>query len=456
MFTNCVYRETKKKEKNMTEHKKKLEQFIWGTAISAYQTEGAWDLDDKGESIWDRFCRKDGAVIDGGNGDIACDSYHRFEEDIALLGACGLKNFRFSLSWPRILPDGTGRINEKGIDFYKRYLDELAKYDIEPWVTIYHWDLPQALQDKGGWENPESVNWFEEYCRVIHRSFGDRIKNWVVFNEPSIASFFGYGGGMHAPGIIGEETYLRAAHHMNLSVKRGHDVLRSLDSKALIGSSYTTPLIKSQTNDVSAVEIFDAIWNRNYLDPVMTGQYPKSFSDRFEKVNGTFSEQDLKTDLDFIGFQYYSPIYTRAVKNGERNIFGVWFDDTPDNVEKTYLGWEISPDSLKEFIHDFHDQYGKETPIIITENGSAWEDPLVEGGIDDPQRIMYFKAHLEMLEKNFPNDVRGYFYWSFLDNFEWADGYGPRFGLVHVDYDTLKRTPKKSFYWYKDRIKNLT
>lgn len=428
------------------------EDFIWGSAIAAYQTEGAHDKDGKGESIWDRFCQQEGAICDGTDGKVACDSYHLYETDIKLMAEMGLKNFRFSMSWPRIIPDGTGEVNEKGIDFYNRYIDTLLANNIEPWVTLYHWDLPQALQDKGGWENPECVEWFKYYCQIFHSHFGDRVKNIVIFNEPSISSFFGYGTGFHAPGIKSEQAYLRAAHNINRTVHDAYFLLKSLKADYHLGASYTTPLIKTAFGDQKAVEIFDGLWNRNYLDPVMTGEYPDVFKDAFKEANPDTIGAELKTPLDFIGFQYYSPIYTTATKEtDEYSFFGVWFSETPDTFDKTSMGWGISPESLEEFINDFHARYGKEMPIIVTENGCAYEDKVTDGKVNDDLRIDYVEKHLEMFAK-YPDTVKGYFYWSLLDNFEWADGYGPRFGLIHVNYESLVRTPKKSYFWYRDLI----
>jgi len=422
--------------------------FVWGSAISSYQTEGGWDADGKGKSIWDVFCATPGAVKDGDTGNIACDSYHRYKEDIHLLSELGVTAFRFSLCWPRILPNGVGEINQAGVDFYKSYMDELLRHGIKPWVTLYHWDLPQALEDKGGWQNPEIIDWFKEYCRVVHEQFGDYLHDIVLINEPSMVSFFGYGVGIHAPGIADKTSYLRSAHHVNRCIYEGYHTLKNLNPSYNVGSSFATPYIRNAHGDDDAAHIFNCLWNLNYQDPVMLGTYPEAFASEFATANPDTIHDPVKTPLDFVGLQYYGPIFCQRVEPTEMNFYGVWFTDGPESYQKNALGWSIDAEDLRRFILSFQSRYGQQTPLYITENGSPWDDAVSNGQVHDPERIAYFEDHLAILS-DLTESVKGYFYWSFMDNFEWADGYHGRFGLVYVDFDSLERTPKDSFFWYK-------
>lgn len=425
--------------------------FIWGTATSSYQIEGAHDADGKSPSIWDTFCQQEGAIADGTNGNIACDHYNRLDEDLEIIKNLGTKNYRFSLSWPRLLPEGTGRIEQRGYDFYNRLIDGLLERNIKPWVTLYHWDLPQCLQDKGGWENPDIVKWYTEYCQTTAEKIGDRVNDWILVNEPSIATFLAYGVGFHAPGIKSEDAYLRAAHNINRSIAQGYRALKQYKPNFNVGSSFTTPLITSHNGiDAPEVEVFNGFWNTNHLDPLLLGKYPELFADKFAAANPDTIDEDLKTPLDYVGFQYYSPIYTQQAPNDEQNFFGVWFDSAKDGTEVNDLGWEISPEAFDQYFNDYKARYGTDIPVIITENGYAGYEEIQDGVVNDEKRINYLKRHIEVVRSNHLDICKGYFAWSLMDNFEWADGYTPRFGLVYVDYDdNCKRIPKESYYWYK-------
>lgn len=428
--------------------------FIWGTATSAYQIEGAWNEDGKGPSIWDTFCHAPGNIRNGDTGDIACDHYHRWEEDLDLLKEYNIPNYRFSISWPRILPNGTGEVNQKGLQFYADLIDGLLERGIEPWITMYHWDLPQALHEKGGWTNRDVLKWFEEYTDVLLEAFGDRVKNWMILNEPNVSSLFGYGFGFHAPGISDLDSYARAIHNKNCLIGHISRHIKSKNPDLLVGSCYTLAPAKKSPQGCSdkALKIMDGFWNDAFFQPLFEGSYPEPFNQWTSELVKEGDAELMKAPLDYIGLQHYNPIYT--TDNDER-FCGVFFGDKPSELEKTDYEWTIEPDFFAKALRDLHNRY-KPNKIIITENGAAYFDKLEDGACNDEKRISYYKKYIGALEQVVSEGVPvcGYFAWSFMDNFEWADGYDYRFGIVYVDFETLERTPKKSITWLQENIYN--
>ncbi|PCH99074.1 MAG: beta-glucosidase [Alphaproteobacteria bacterium] len=430
--------------------------FIWGTATAAYQIEGAWNKDGKGESIWDRFCHEEGNILNGDTGDVACDHYHKWEEDLDLLKDNNIKHYRFSIAWTRIIPNGTGDTSAAGIDFYSNLIDGMIERGITPWITVYHWDLPQALQDKGGWTNRESVEWFKNYVATLVDLFGDRVNDWIIFNEPSVHSWLGHGLGFHAPGFNEESTYLKALHHINLSIAEGYRTAKSIRPNLNVGSSYTLlptyPENENNDEDVTATKRMFEIWNTNHFDPLFTGAYPAFIQEKMGNIMQDGDDAKLQENLDFIGVQHYNALHST---HSESHIFNVFFGEKPKGIPQTDYGWMIQPDDFEKclvWLSDHYDLNKKNIPIVITENGAAFTDPVVDGACNDERRIDYLSGYIGAVEKAIKQSapIQGYFVWSFMDNFEWADGYSQRFGVVHVDYDTMKRTPKKSLLWFKD------
>ena len=429
--------------------------FIWGTSTAAYQIEGAVTADGRGTSIWDTFCHTPGTIKNSENADIACDHYNRLEEDLDLIATTG-PHYRCSISWPRVLPHGTGQVNEKGIDFYNRLINGLLERGVTPWVTMYHWDLPQALQDKGGWTHRDISNWFQDYAHILLDRFGDRVNNWMIVNEPSAISLFGHGYGFHAPGLTGLENLMPATHHLNLTIGQVYRMAKSLCPTLNIGSTYTRMDQRPETPDtpLTAVESFDCLWNRNFYDPLLLGRYPAQTLPYIKRYIQNDDMDIVKTDLDFIGIQHYAAIY---VREDSAKIYGAFFGDNPTQFEKTGLGWPIDPDGFYDCLMHLKKTYPHLPPIIITENGAVFDDTLDKNGTcHDPKRIAFLKDYIAALSRAIADgvDVRGYFAWTLMDNFEWAEGYTPRFGLVHVDRATLKRTPKSSWQWYRQLIQN--
>jgi beta-glucosidase len=428
-------------------------EFVWGTATSAYQIEGAVTAEGRGESIWDRFSAAPGKIVTGETGRIACDSFHRYEDDIRLMRELGLRGYRLSIAWPRVLPSGRGRPNAAGLDYYERVVDELLASGIEPFVTLYHWDLPQALEDRGGWPVRGTAEAFAEYVAVVVARLGDRVSNWITVCEPWVISWLGYGSGEHAPGRTSEQDALSAAHHVLLAHGLAADALRVGSSRAKVGITIDLvrfhPLTASAA-DAEAVARAETLRNRSILDPVLTGKYPQAV---LEQHNGPpVHEGDMRliaAPLDFLGINYYTRNVVRAdPAGGPAQTIPV-----PDS-EHTAMGWEVYPDGLYELLIQLRTDYDI-PPIYVTENGAAYDDRLLEDGtVDDRQRVAYVKQHLAAIERAITDgvSVRGYFVWSLLDNFEWAFGYSRRFGIVYVDFETLGRIPKSSFYWYRDFI----
>ena len=431
--------------------------FLWGAAVSAYQIEGATDKDGRGESIWDRFSATPGSIANGDNGRIACDSYNRYRDDVRLMRELGLSAFRFSIAWPRILPAGRGRPNAAGLDFYDRFVDELLASEIEPFVTLYHWDLPQALEDRGGWPLRETVDAFAEYVEVVADRLGDRVRHWITQCEPWVISWLGYGVGEHAPGRTDETDALAAAHHVLLSHGRAAEVLRRESPAAQVGITIDLVAFHPSTDspeDLAAVTRSDGFRNRWILDPVLTGEYPADLSESFPHASPPIQDGDMETiaaPLDFLGINYYTRSVVRADPAGGKPI-----TVTPDGTEHTGMGWEVYPDGLFELLVRLNEEY-ELPPLYVTENGAAFEDRVEpNGSVEDGSRVEYINSHLQAAGAALRAGVnlKGYFVWSLLDNFEWQQGYSQRFGIVHVDFATQRRTPKASALFYADAIRS--
>ncbi|HZU13460.1 MAG TPA: GH1 family beta-glucosidase [Chloroflexota bacterium] len=430
--------------------------FVWGTATAAYQIEGAAHEDGRSESIWDRFAAIPGKVRNGETGLIADDHYHRYASDIALLRDLGVGVYRFSVAWPRILPDGRGAVNERGLDFYDRLVDELLRAGIEPYVTLYHWDLPQVLEDAGGWPNRDTTEAFTDYAGVVARRLGDRVKNWITHNEPWCASWLGYGWGVHAPGRTNPADALAAAHHLLLSHGQAVPVIRGEVPGARVGITLNLEHKYPATNrpeDVAAARLEDGVSNRWFLDPIFLGTYPDDVAESFAgwAELPDVRDGDLETisaPIDFLGINNYS----RAVVKADPK--GMPARVRQDESEYTSMGWEVAPDGLHDLLLRVHHDY-RPAALYVTENGAAFEDVRThDGAVNDPERQAFLERYIGAVGRAAADGapIKGYFVWSFLDNFEWAEGYAKRFGLVYVDYPTLQRIPKKSYYWYRQFI----
>ncbi|WP_159468381.1 GH1 family beta-glucosidase [Dyadobacter sp. 3J3] len=428
--------------------------FRWGTATAAFQVEGAVAEHGRGESIWDTFTRQKGKIKNGHHAEIACDFYNRYDEDLELVADLGFKEFRFSISWSRILPNGTGIINEKGIDFYNRIIDKCIALDIEPWITLYHWDLPQALEDRGGWKNREIVKWFSEYVSLCADAFGGKVRNWIILNEPMAVAGLGYTTGMHAPGKKGLFNFLPVVHHLALCQAEGGRIVRDMVPEAYIGTalscSHVQPFSQS-TRDIRAAKRADAIMNRLFLEPCLGLGYPIDAFPFLKGISKFMLEGDaekLAFDFDFIGLQNYFRVIVK------HSYFApvLWLEEVSArkrNVPLTAMGWEVAPDGMYEILKQFA-KYQNIREIIISENGAAFDDVLENGEVQDHKRIQFFQEYLANIlkAKNEGVKIGGYLAWSLLDNFEWAEGYGPRFGLVYVNYENQERIIKDSGKWF--------
>ncbi|MGH2331479.1 GH1 family beta-glucosidase [Thermoanaerobacter mathranii] len=434
--------------------------FVWGVATSSYQIEGAVNEDGRTPSIWDTFSKTEEKTYQGHTGDVACDHYHRYKEDVEIMKEIGVKAYRFSIAWPRIFPE-EGKYNSKGIDFYKRLVDELLKKDIMPVVTIYHWDLPQWAYEKGGgWLNRDSVKWFAEYATKLYEELGDVIPLWITHNEPWCASILSYGIGEHAPGHKNYREALIAAHHILLSHGEAVKAFREMNIKgSKVGITLNlTPVYPAseKEEDKLAAQYADGFSNRWFLDPIFKGNYPQDMMELYSKIIGEFDfikEGDLETisvPIDFLGVNYYT---RNIIKYNENSMLKG--ENVPAPGKRTEMGWEISPESLYDLLKRLDREYTK-LPMYITENGAAFKDEVTEDGrVRDDERIEYIKEHLKAAAKFIEEggNLKGYFVWSLMDNFEWAHGYSKRFGIVYVDYETQKRILKDSAWWYKEVIK---
>ncbi|GEP35304.1 beta-glucosidase [Nocardioides szechwanensis] len=429
--------------------------FRFGTSTASYQIEGAATEDGKGPSIWDTFAHTPGKIIDGSTGDVACDHYHRHDEDVALMKQLGTRGYRFSISWPRIQPTGSGAANAKGLDFYDRLIDSLLASGQQPMATLYHWDLPQALEDDGGWLNRSTIDRFADYAAILGERFADRVEHWIPINEPNVVSMMGYSIGFHAPGKVLMFDGLPVAHHLNVAHGRAAIALRAAGAASVGCANNHAPMWPASDDaaDVGATKLFDAMWNGMFLEPMLLGRYPVDLQPLLEDVIKDGDLATIRQPLDFYGVNYYNPMRIGAAPEDAempfefRELLG---------YPTTDFGWPIVPDALREWLIMFRARFRAALPpIMITESGCAYNmGPDANGVVDDQQRIDYLDAHLRAIATAIERgvDVRGYYTWSLMDNFEWSEGFTQRFGLVHIDYDTLVRTPKRSFQWYADMI----
>jgi beta-glucosidase len=427
--------------------------FLWGASTAAYQIEGAVRVDGRGPSIWDTFCHLPGNVAGGDTGDIACDHYHRWPEDVNFMRELGLGAYRFSTAWSRIIPEGKGAPNPKGLEFYDRLVDGVLEAGIEPWICLYHWDLPQALEYRGGWQNRDTAHWFAEYAQLTVRRLGDRVRHWATFNEPNCACVKGYGDGEHAPGVRGRLSALTAIHVMNVAHGLGIEAMRAERTDLLLGDIYNLhpyePASEHEEDEVATV-MLDALWNRSFPDPQMLGLYPEPLAAEIEPLVQPGDLEQIRQKMDYFAFNHYSRSRVRRDPDHPFEVGGL---PPPSGAPVTDMGWEIAPDAFRQILIEAKERYAGDLPIYILENGAAFPDQVdADGRIRDEQRISYLRGYLgavqDAIEAGVP--VRGYFVWSLLDNFEWACGYSRRFGLIHVDYETQQRRPKDSFHFYAE------
>ncbi|MFG1899025.1 GH1 family beta-glucosidase [Micromonospora carbonacea] len=442
--------------------------FVWGAATASYQIEGAARDDGRGPSIWDTFSRTPGKVFAGHTGDVACDHYHRYADDVALMAELGLKAYRFSIAWPRIQPDGTGPVEPRGLDFYDRLTDTLLDRGIDPIVTLYHWDLPQTLQDRGGWTNRETAEHFATYAGAVHGRLGDRIRTWTTLNEPWCSAYLGYGNGVHAPGVRDAGAAFTAVHHLLLGHGLAVRVLRASGAEAVgitLNPAEVQPADRDSAADAAAVRLVDGLQNRIFLDPLTGAGYPADVLEHVARMvdPATFlrdgDEKLIAAPIDLLGINYYAPTYVAGRPDGAG---GSAWPGTEGAVEflpaagsVSDMGWAIEPAGLGRLLDRLAADYPG-LPLMITENGGAFPDRTTDsaGRVADADRIAYLDGHLRAVHAAIGRgvDLRGYLVWSLLDNFEWAEGYRKRFGIVHVDYLTQRRTPKASARWYQEVI----
>ena len=437
------------------------EGFLWGAATAAYQIEGAWDEDGKGESIWDRFTHRPYTIQNGDTGDVACDHYHRMPQDVALMKDLGLQSYRFSISWPRILPEGRGAINEKGLDFYDRLVDALLHAGVVPNATLNHWDLPQAIQDQGGWPNRDSADWFADYARVVFDRLGDRVSLWATHNEPPVIAFHGYAHGVFAPGIADYSQAYQAAHHLLLAHGKAVQVFRQGNYRGEIGivvdfQNYR-PASDAEADRVACQRAREsAAWF--FGEPLFTGRYPVTLLDWIGPHAPRVQGGDMALigqPIDFLGVNHYTTFDVSFDHRGGLLKLAMEQVSAP-GWGRTEMGWGVNPAGLAAVLLDLKERYGNPR-MYVTENGCALRDvPDGDGFVADWGRVNFLRAHLRAVHDAIQAgaDVRGYYVWSLMDNFEWASGYEPRFGIVRVDFDTGERTPKQSARWYTDVIAN--
>jgi len=433
--------------------------FVWGAATSAYQIEGAWNEDGKGESIWDRFSHRPYSIRNGDTGDVACDHYHRMPEDVALMKSLGLKAYRFSIAWSRVLPEGRGRVNPKGLDFYDRLVDELLGAGIAPTACLYHWDLPQAIQEQGGLGSRQVVDWFAEYADLMFKKLGDRVMRWGTHNEPWVSAFIGHSMGVMAPGLADTSLAYQAAHHLLLAHAKAVQVYRAGGYKGEIGIildvEHTFPASQAE-QDVAACRRYTDSYAGLFANPVFKGHYPAELMEWLGPMAPKVQPGDMELiqqPIDYLGINYYRGVEVRydpghylkcQVSHKSQPLWG-----------STEIGWGVYPDGLTEVLLRFKNQYGN-PKMFVTENGVATPDRLgADGQVNDVARINYVRAHILACHTAIQQgaNLQGYFVWSLLDNFEWAEGYAPRFGMVWVDFPTGRRTPKGSFDWYREVIR---
>jgi beta-glucosidase len=441
--------------------------FLWGAATSAYQVEGAVHEGGRGRSVWDTFSRTPGRVAAGDTGEVAADHYHRWREDVALMADLGLAAYRFSVAWPRIQPDGRGRPNPAGLAFYQRLVDGLLEQGIQPWVTLYHWDLPQALEDRGGWPARETADRFVDYAAAVFGTLADRVRWWTTLNEPWCAAFLGYGSGEHAPGIRDDQAAVRAAHHLLLAHGQAVRALRAIDPSARLGVTvdpYPVSATSHEPADQDAARRIDGLRNRLLLDPLLLGRYPEDVLDDLGRVVRLDhlrpgDAETIAAPLDVLGVNYYRRLVVAAGRDGggpspwpgARDV--VFVDQ---GRPRTAVGWEIDASGLVEVLARLRRAYPP-VPMAITELGAAFDDQVdAEGHVHDDARVRFLDDHVRAARRALETgvDLRGLFVWSLLDNFEWSKGYAKRFGLVHVDFPSGRRTFKDSAHWYRDVVKH--
>jgi len=441
--------------------------FLWGAATAAYQIEGAAHDGGRGLSVWDTFSHTEGKVAKGHTGDVACDHYNRLESDIALMADLGLQTYRFSIAWSRVIPDGRGRVNGEGLAWYQRLAELLLANGISPCATLFHWDLPQALEDIGGFRNRDTVSWFADYAALMARELGDKVTMWSTFNEPWCYAYLGHSAGAHAPGLTDPKAAVTVAHHEQLAHGLALQAMRAERNGLSLGEVINASPVKSEGQPpagADAIRRIDAIQNRWWFDSIFNGSYPDDLLDDFGPLADAIQPGDLEhiaQPIDWLGINYYFDILVRATAPGDDatkrmraypTVTGVTQSDV--RPVHTDMGWPITPHGLTELLVRLKQDYPNLPPIYITENGCAYDDPVIDGQCHDPRRIEYLDLHLRALKDAIDEgvDVRGYYQWSLMDNFEWAFGYDKRFGLVHIDFDTLERTPRDSAHWYRDVI----
>ncbi len=443
--------------------------FRWGVATAAYQIEGAVAEDGRTKSIWDTYSHTPGRVDGDDNGDVACDHYHRMPQDVALIRSLGLDTYRFSISWPRVQPGGSGALNPKGIDFYQRLVDELLAAEIDPWITLYHWDLPQELEDAGGWPNRDTAYRFADYAALVFDKLGDRVDNWTTLNEPWCSAMLGYAYGRQAPGYEDFPAGIRAVHHLllghGLATQRMREAATALDHPIKLGITLNLGTAHPATDtpeDRDAARRADGLNSRLYLDPLFRGSYPADVIEDLTARGAELPVQEgdlevISTPIDVLGVNYYTGwLISHLDEDGNtHDADGVIVTrDVPRGRPVTAMGWEIVPECFTELLVRLSQDYPG-VPIVITENGAAFEDsPAADGSIHDVERTAYIAEHLNAVQEAVAQgaDVRGYFCWSLMDNFEWSYGYEKRFGIVRVDYQTQERTLKDSAIWYRDQV----
>ena len=445
--------------------------FNWGVATSSYQIEGAAQVDGRGVSVWDTFCATPGKVVNGENGDVACDHYHRYPEDVAIMKELGVTSYRFSIAWPRLFPNGDGVREERGFDFYNRLIDELIANGIEPVVTLYHWDLPQALEDKGGWANRDIVKAFTDYSVACVEAFGDRVTNWITLNEPWCFTWLGYLSGVHAPGRQDVDAAIATAHHTSLAHAEATRAMKQVRADINVGIALnmtTYRVTDPSSQELKELEtLMDGQLNRWWLDAMFYGQYPAevvaSFGERLSKVVHDGDMELVQIVPEFVGVNYYADSFINPAKdetpapgaNPNPFPYEQKCDGTPP-LPHTDMGWPITPKGLYELLLRINRDWPMVTNIAITENGAAYpEGPDADGVVNDERRVSYLQAHLDSVSRAIADGapVQSYFAWSLMDNFEWAEGYAKRFGIIHVDFDTLERTMKNSAKFYQSVIR---
>ncbi|PZD94684.1 beta-glucosidase [Paenibacillus sambharensis] len=430
--------------------------FIWGAATAAFQVEGAYKEDGRGMSIWDTFSRTPGKVFEGDNGDVACDMYHLYPEDIKRMADMGIRSYRFSVAWPRIIPDGSGAVNEKGLAFYHNLVDELHKHGIEPMLTLYHWDLPQALQDRGGWLNRETIDHFVRYAETVFNSLRGKVRFWATFNEPWCISFLSHYIGAHAPGMTELQAGVDVAHHVLVAHGRTVQLFRKLGIEGQIGIAPNTEWqepYSDKEEDIEAAYRRSGYLNEWFLRPVMTGKYPEKLVEWFRGKGAELKieEGDMEligSKIDFLGINYYTGGVGRYNPDSG-DLFD--YEEVPMGWDKTDIGWNIYPQGLYNVLTYIKREFG-DIAIYITENGACYNDgPSADGKVHDTGRVEYLRKHVLQVHRAIESgvNVKGYYCWSLMDNFEWAYGYSMRFGLIYVDYETQERIPKDSYRWYR-------